>query len=76
MATVYRFRSWDPRSDCYQLSQRWATAERIAKLGGEAASDGVEVPDDTLGKVTSGEEVEGMLARGASPHPRDPHRFT
>ena len=75
MAIVFRFRAWDSRSDCYQESRRWATKERIAKLGGESFGDGVEVDESRLGQVTAGEQVEGMLAHNESPYPPSPHRM-
>ena len=75
MIMVYRFLAWDATSDCYRRSERWATKERIEKLGGECIGDGVEVDDRSLGQRTTGDEVEGMLARGRSPYPPPPHRM-
>jgi hypothetical protein len=75
MTKVYRFRAWDIGNDCYQLSNRWATKERIEKLGGEIASDPVEVDEGRLPRTTAGDEVEGMLGRNESPHPRSPGRM-
>ena len=76
MPLVYRFRTWDITTDCYQQSHRWATLERINKLGGEIDGPGIEVDAELIGKTTAGDEVEGMMARSTGPHSRSPHGMT
>jgi hypothetical protein len=58
MTVVFRFRTWDIANDCYRNSQRWATKEAIARVMGEAISEGVEVDDQDVGG-----EVDDMTAR-------------
>jgi hypothetical protein len=67
MTIIYRFRSWDISCDQYQISRRWATRERIEAFRGEIVSEGVECPEELIGK-----EIEGMTDRNFDPR-RHPH---
>jgi hypothetical protein len=62
MSTVFRFQSWNINSDQYQPSRRWATRERIEALHGEIISEGVETPDEFIGR-----EIKGMTDRNFDP---------
>ena len=60
---VYRFRKYDVNSDEWQTSRRWATAEAIVKVGGEAVGDPLSVDESLLGG-----EVDGMTDRAFNPN--------
>jgi hypothetical protein len=70
MAQVYPFRMWDVDNDCFRQSSRYATKERIERMGGEIIGKPVEVDDNVLGQ-----EIEGMTNRNFDPRPPDPHRM-
>jgi hypothetical protein len=66
MATVFRFRMWDVTADGFTMSSRWATRERIEKMGGDVIGGGIEVDDECIGG-----EIEGMTVREFDPkYPR------
>jgi hypothetical protein len=63
MVMVFRFRMWDVDRDCFTLSTRWATRERVQQIGGEVVGGGIEVDDEFVGG-----EIAGMTVRGFDPH--------
>jgi len=62
--TVYRFQKYDIMTDTMQTSQRWATRQAIAEVGGKVLEDtAVEVDPDCLKS-----EIEGMTPRDFNPN--------
>jgi hypothetical protein len=70
MVTVFRFESWDVKTDQFIRSSRWATRQRIESLPARIVGDGVEVPDEVLGR-----EIDGMTDRNFDPHRTTPGEF-
>jgi hypothetical protein len=68
--TVYRFQIYDIDTDETRKSRRWATAEAIKRVNGEALKDTAIDIDASL----VGAEIPGMTARGFDPHSRSGHQ--
>jgi hypothetical protein len=60
---VFRFKRYDINSDAYVMSRRYATAEAIDLICGEAIDRTLTYVEEEL----LGDEVDGMTRRGFDP---------